>query len=132
MKRIAFDIDDVLWKIVEDTDPRVEGVGAVCTCGMKVKQVPDEAMMAFVQDLVFGDNKIFLWSAGGVDYVKDWIEKYAPAWKLLVEVIPKEKGQNMDFCFDDQEVDLATTNFRVAREHSDHWQEDTFKLGKEG
>jgi hypothetical protein len=123
-RRIAFDLDDTLWMLVEDKEPRIEGVGAMCACGTPVKQEVDPLMMAFVQDLFWGDNEVFLWSAGGVEYVNNWIDRFAPAWKLLVQVISKEKGHNIDICFDDQDVDLATVNFRIKREHSDHWHEE--------
>lgn len=123
-RRIAIDIDDTLWMLIEDTDPRIEGVGAMCACGIPVKQEVDHMMMAFVQDLFWGDNEVFLWSAGGVEYVKDWIKRFAPAWELLVQVIPKEKGHDIDISIDDQDVDLATINFRIKREHADHWQHE--------
>lgn len=67
------------------------------------------------------NNNIFLWSAGGVEYAKNWIKRCAPAWEGLVEVIPKEKGHNIDLAVDDQDVDLATILLRVKREHADHW-----------
>ena len=121
--RIAIDVDDTLWKLVEDTDPRVEGVGAVCSCGMKVKQEVDTNMVALVHSLVV-DHEVFLWSAGGVDYVKNWIKRFAPAWEYLVQVIPKEAGHSIDLCIDDQEVTLATTLLRVKRPHADHWEEE--------
>lgn len=122
--RIATDIDDVLWKLVEDQDSRVEGIGAKCACGMNVKQEVDHLMVDFVHSLILDGNDVFVWSAGGVDYAKNWVKRFAPAWESLVEVIPKEKGHDIDVCFDDQDVDLATINLRVKREHADHWLDE--------
>jgi hypothetical protein len=124
MARISFDIDDTLWKLVEDKEPRIDGVGARCSCGVPVKQEVDQAMVDFVHNLILAGNEVFLWSAGGVDYVKNWISRFAPAWASLVGVIPKEKGHNIDFCFDDQKVDLARVNFIVVREHANHWEDE--------
>lgn len=122
--RIAFDVDDTLWKLEEDTDPRLEGVGATCACGMPLRQVPDKVLMELVHTLATGGDNVFIWSAGGVEYVKDWIRRFAPAWESLVEVIPKEKGHDIDISIDDQLVDLAKVNLRVTREHADHWQHE--------
>lgn len=124
MARISFDIDDTLWKLVKDENPnRISGVGAMCACGMRVKQEVDQNMVDLVHSLIL-DHEVFLWSAGGVEYAKNWIKRFAPAWESLVQVIPKEKGHNIDICFDDQEVDLAPILLRIKREHADHWHEE--------
>ena len=122
--RIAVDIDDCLWELIEDTSPRIKGVGARCACGMPMKQEVDRNMKALVHSLI-PDHEVFLWSAGGVEYVKDWIWRFAPAWESLVTVIPKEGGHNIDIAIDDQVVDLATTLLRIKRPHADHWSEET-------
>lgn len=122
--RIAADIDDTLWRLVEDKDPRVKGVGAMCACGMPVKQEVDQAMMDMIHTFILNGDEVFLWSAGGVEYAKSWIRRFAPAWESLVTVIPKEKGHNIDICIDDQEVDLANILLRIKRPHADHWHEE--------
>lgn len=122
MARYAFDIDDTLWSIIEDTDPRPTSIGATCACGTPVKQEPDKLLMELVHTLITNGDNVFLWSAGGVEYVKDWIRRFAPAWAGLVEVIPKERGHDIDISIDDQAVDLAKINLRVNRPHADHWQ----------
>lgn len=124
MLRIAFDIDDTLFKLVEDTEPRHPGLGANCPCGVNLKQIPDGQMIALAHQLVLDpDNEVFLWSAGGVDHCQKFIDRFAPAWNSLVKILQKGEGQNIDICFDDQDVNLATTNLRIRREHSNHWQE---------
>lgn len=120
--KIAIDLDDTLWKLVEDKDPRPTGVGAMCACGIPMKQEVDQTMVDLVQSLIL-DHQVFIWSAGGVEYAKNWIKRFCPAWESLVEVIPKEKGQGIDVCVDDQEVDLAPILLRIKREHADHWRE---------
>lgn len=126
MARYAIDIDDTLWAVVDDPSSRLTGIGAICACGMPVKQEPDKLLMGLVHTLIINGDNVFLWSAGGVDYVKDWIRRFAPAWGGLVEVIPKEKGHDIDISIDDQVVDLAKINLRVNRPHANHWQhEDT-------
>lgn len=121
--RIAFDIDDTLFKLVLDEERTIPGVGARCICGVALKQEPDEYLVQLAHQLITNpDNQVYLWSAGGVDHVNKFIDRYCPAWKLLVNVIVKAKGQGMDICFDDQNVDLAEINLRVKREHADHWE----------
>lgn len=120
--RIAFDIDDTLYKLVKDESPSpIAGVGAICACGMHIKQVKDEGLMSIAHALILNGDDVFLWSAGGVKYVENWIKRWAPAWEGLVKIIPKEKGHDIDICFDDQEVDLAKTVLRIKREHAGHW-----------
>lgn len=123
MARISFDIDDTLWKLVEDKDPRPAGVGAMCACGVPVKQELDEDMCQLVEDLFEAGNEVNLWSAGGVEYAKNWVKRFKPQWEGLIGVLPKAGGHNVDICFDDQEVDLATILLRIKREHADHWKD---------
>lgn len=119
--RIAVDIDDTLWKLVRDDSPRIEGVGAVCACGVPLKQEVDKLLIEFVHSLIVNGDKVFIWSAGGVDHARNFIKKFAPAWELLVEVIPKEEGHDIDITIDDQLITLGKINLRVWREHSDHF-----------
>lgn len=121
--KVAFDIDDTLYKIVKDEDHRIKGVGAMCACGLHVKQELDHDMSQIVESLLESGHEVILWSAGGVEYVNDFIRRFRPAWQYKVTVLPKESGHNIDVCFDDQEVDLAKTVLRIKREHADHWQE---------
>lgn len=121
--RVAFDIDDTLFKLVEDKDRKEGEMGARCSCGVALKQEPDLLMIDIAHELVTGGHSVFLWSAGGVDHAMEFIHKHAPAWEGLVKVIPKTSGQDIDVCFDDQDVDLASVNLRIKREHSDHWGE---------
>ncbi len=96
----------------------------MCACGIPVKQEVDQVMVDLVSTLIL-DHEVFLWSAGGVKYAQSWIDRFAPAWWTLgVEVIPKEKGQNIDICIDDQDVDLAPIVLRIKREHADHWHDE--------
>ena len=119
--RIACDIDDTLWMLVKDDSPRpISGVGTICACGVPLKQVKDDILVKFIHSLILERHDIFLWSAGGVEFVRQWVKLNAPAWDGLVEIIPKEKGHDIDICFDDMEVDLAKVNLRIKRDHSDH------------
>lgn len=118
--KIAFDIDDTLWKIVKDDSPRPDGVGATCACGLHVKQVADDDMIAIAEAFLRAGHEVFVWSAGGIPYATSWLSRFVPHWAGKVGVISKEKEWDMDVCFDDQEVDLARVNVRVRREHADH------------
>lgn len=120
--RIAFDIDDTLYKLVRDDSPRpFPGVGANCICGTHLRQEVDETMMALAHTLALDPaNDVFFWSAGGVEYAHSFIRRFCPAMASLVSVIEKKANQQIDICFDDQPVDLATINLRLTREHADH------------
>lgn len=122
--RIAFDLDDTLWKIVEDTQPRLHGVGAMCACGVPVRQEVDQELSSLVHSLIVADHKVIIWSAGGVEYVKNWIRTFSPGWEASVEILPKEAGHDIDITIDDQEITLGKVNLRVKREHADHWQQE--------
>lgn len=123
--RIAFDIDDTLFKLVEDTKPRFPGVGANCPCGTMLTQEVDGMMLNLAHQLALNpENEVFFWSAGGIDHVNNFIRRFCPELAPHITVIQKGEGQNMDVSFDDQPVKLATLNLRIAREHSDHWQLD--------
>ena len=124
MLRIAYDIDDTLWKLVEDENPRTEGVGAMCACGIPVKQEVDDLMMGLLESLVDAGHEVFIWSAGGVPYAENFIHRFAPRLKGSVGILEKGKGHDIDICFDDQEVDLAKINLRIKREHADHWHDE--------
>lgn len=121
--RIAFDIDDTLWKLVPDTERVFEGVGARCQCGANLKQEPDPEMILLVESLMQAGDQVFFWSAGGMEHARNFLRTHCKAWEILIDILPKEAGQNIDICFDDQEVKLATINLRVDREHANHWQE---------
>lgn len=57
---------------------------------------------------------IIVWSGGGVPYAKEWVRKLGLE-KVVDEVIPKEKNPQVDICFDDCLVNLATVNVKVKR-----------------
>ncbi len=123
--RIAFDIDDTLWKLVKDEHPRIEGIGAMCACGIPVKQEEDKTMIELLEVLTLDLNtEVFLWSAGGVQYAEAWVKRHIQHLEEYIKVIPKEKGHDIDICFDDQDVDLAKIVLRVKREHADHWHDE--------
>lgn len=120
--RVAFDIDDTLWKLVEDTKPRVPGLGPNCACGTHLKQELDPEMVAILRMHVRNGDDVFVWSAGGLEYARSFVERFLPD-DVGITVIEKRKGQGIDVCYDDQNVDLATINLLVKREHADHWEE---------
>lgn len=124
--KIAFDIDDTLFKLVKDEDQnRLAGVGAQCACGEPLKQVPDDMLVAFVHQLLLDpENQVFLWSAGGRAHCEGFIARFAPAWRGIVGILDKEQNQDIDICFDDQDVSLAKVNLRVKREHANHWEKE--------
>lgn len=119
--RIAFDIDDTLFKLVEDKEPRLfDGVGVWCSCGTPLKQELDKDMFTLFMLLLETGNEMFIWSAGGMDYATKFASKYFLPYLDRITVLQKGEGHGIDMCFDDQPVKLARINMRVAREHSDH------------
>lgn len=106
MKQIAFDIDGTIWKIVKGAD------GKLC-------QVPDYDLIQVLRWFHNNGDKVYIWSAGGIDYAQTIANKLG--LDTMVEVISKgmygdpNSGIKIDLCFDDEKVKLATTNIRVKR-----------------
>jgi hypothetical protein len=94
--RVAFDIDDTLWKVREK----------------QLDQVPDYDLIAVVRWFYNNGDDVFFWSAGGVDYATQIIRKLGLdeyGWVI-------EKGsQLVDIAFDDQETKLGIVDVKVQR-----------------
>lgn len=94
--RVAFDIDDTLWKVRKK----------------QLDQVPDYGLIGVVQWFYNNGDDVFFWSAGGVDYATQIIRKLGLdeyGWVI-------EKGsQKMDIAFDDCETNLGIVDVRVRR-----------------
>ena len=57
-------------------------------------------------------NRMIIWSGGGIDYARMWGEKLG-LQPFQTQI--KQKSPEVDLCFDDCIVDLATVNVRVSR-----------------
>ena len=121
--RIAFDIDDTLWKIVPDNCPNTNGAQMVCLCGKHFRQVPDYDLIQVLRWFVQNGDEVFVWSGGGVDYAGMVITKLG--LHGMVTIIPKtELGDTsnpnkIDIAFDDNSGEsLARVNVIVKREHN--------------
>ncbi len=99
MKHIAFDIDNTLAKIVLQD-------GKQC-------QIPDYDLIQVLRWFVKNGDKVYVWSAGGIDYAKTWIYKLGLC--DYVKVIPKMRHSKMDIAFDDCETNLAKIDIIVKR-----------------
>lgn len=110
MARIAFDIDDTLYKIERG------GVE-----NLMVRQVPDYDLIAVLRWFHNNGDEVFVWSAGGTDYAQTIVDKLG--LRKLVTVIPKvssaklleKRYEGMDIAFDDCETNLAKVDIRVKR-----------------
>ncbi len=99
--KIAFDIDDTLYKIV--------GIAP------RLRQIPDYEVIHLLLLLhKFGAN-IIVWSGGGNDYAQTIVDKLG----LTEFVTVMEKGSiKVDLTFDDQKIKLGTVNFWINREEN--------------
>lgn len=106
MARIAFDIDDTIWKIDRKNK----------------RQVPDYDLIQVLRWFVNNGDEVFVWSAGGQDYTQTIVDKLGLT--DLVTVISKissaklleKRYEGMDIAFDDCESNLAKVDIRVRRE----------------
>lgn len=59
-------------------------------------------------------DRIIVWSGGGVDYARHWVEKLGLA-HMVTEVVYKDKGFNIDLAIDDEIVELGKINLKIER-----------------
>jgi hypothetical protein len=97
---IAFDVDDTIYQVYK-TGPN------------SYRQVPDYDLILLLRWFAWNGDKVFVWSAGGVDYAQQVVDKLGLT--RLVRVIPKEKNPDIDIAFDDAETGLAKVDIRVKR-----------------
>ena len=96
--KIMFDIDDTL--IV----PRV-------ATGLSY-ETPNYENIAIFRYFQAQGYAVGVWSESGVDWAQTWAEKLGLKPDM---VLVKEKRGDIDLCFDDCDVDLATVNIKVKR-----------------
>lgn len=97
---VAFDVDDTL------IFPSV-ATGAS-------NDLPNHKNIQILRWFALQGHTVVVWSGGGVPYANGWVDRLGIR-KYVYEVIPKEKNPNVDICFDDCDVDLATVNVKVKR-----------------
>lgn len=115
--RVAFDVDDTLWKIRRQKTPK----------GQRYDQVPDYDMIAVLRWFYENGDQVYVWSAGGMDYAQQIVNKLG--LDDMVTVVPKrgwptEGGggsdmkiaPDMDIVFDDEVVTLGKVNVQVKRD----------------
>ena len=95
---IAFDVDDTLI------------VPCIVT-GLDV-DTPNYEVIAIYKWFQKQGHTMIIWSGGGVDYATNWANKLG---LKPDKIIPKEKTEGVDICFDDCWVDLAKINIKVKR-----------------
>jgi phosphoserine phosphatase len=103
--KIAFDIDDTLWKIrIRNVDGRAVG-----------DQVPDYSLIAVLRWFFENGDEIYVWSAGGTLYAQQIVDKLGLS--EMVMVIPKEENPRLipDLTFDDEAIMIGITNCKVRR-----------------
>ena len=117
--RIAFDLDDTLWKVIhgcsDDCEFRQQHPSErICDVHLRTtKQVPDYELIAVLKWFYQNGDYIHVWSAGGVDYAQTIVDKLG--LEKMVTVIPKGSSEDMDLTFDDEAVTLGKVNIKVKR-----------------
>ncbi len=103
--KIAFDIDDTLWKCTYPFDKRKGRP--------YLKQVPDYDLIQVIRWFYQNGDEIFFWSAGGIDYCETIIANLGLSEYGTVV----DKGSfTPDIAFDDQETKLGKIDIRVKRD----------------
>ena len=120
MAKIAFDIDDTLYKIIKVD--RVLADNLTMKDG-GFKQVPDYDLISVLRWFYNNGDEVFVWSAGGIDYARQWVEKFGLSEMVTVmrKMNTDKEGKGtgmpiMDIAFDDCETKLAKVDIRVKRE----------------
>ena len=109
MSKIAFDIDDTLYKVrIRKVDGRDIG-----------DQVPDYDLIQVLRWFYNNEDEIFVWSGGGIDYAQTIVDKLGLTSMVTVipkvELYDKSNSQNIDIAFDDEETRLAKVDIKVKR-----------------
>lgn len=97
MTTVAFDVDDTL--IV----PSVANSTG--------RDIPNYPMIGVFNWHKAQGHKMIIWSGSGIDWATMWAEKLG----LEAEIRVKQKSADVDICYDDCEVDLATVNVKIKR-----------------
>lgn len=120
--RVAFDIDDTIYKVVPK---KVRGGDCVLGCvgndhecgNYTFSQVPDYALIQVLLWFAKNGDTVYVWSAGGESYAQTIVEKLG--LDDIVKVIEKKHGSaiehKIELTFDDQDVALANTNVQIRR-----------------
>lgn len=120
--KIAFDIDDTLYKIVEITDEN-ELASLPHQKAKHWKQIPDYDLLQVLRWFVNNGDEVFVWSAGGEDYARNFVNKFGIEGVSVIRKMHTDKegvgtGMHvMDIAFDDCETRLAKVDIRVKRNH---------------
>ena len=120
--KIAFDIDDTLWKIEKVHDCCARKTDATCVGGTKFRQVPDYEIIQVLKWFYNNGDDVYVWSAGGLDYAQTIVDKLGLS--EMVTVIPKKAPgadyqgsiDDIDIAFDDQDTELGKVDVRVKRD----------------
>ena len=94
--KIAFDVDDTLI------------IPSVVTGN---RDTPNYDVIAIYRWFQAQGHEMFIWSGSGMDWAESWNEKLG----LQGTVIVKQFNPEIDLCFDDCDVLLATMNIKVKR-----------------
>jgi trehalose-6-phosphatase len=106
--KIAFDVDDTLYKIRVD----------------KYDQVPDYELIQVLKWFCQNGDEVFIWSAGGVEYAKAFAKKFG--FDDMVSIV--EKGSfKPDISFDEYLTGLGKTDVIINRNTS---EADILKIAK--
>lgn len=97
MSKIAFDVDDTLI------------IPSVVTGSTDCPNYEVIEMYRFFQKQ---GHSMIVWSGSGIDWATRWSEKLGLE---PCEIRIKQKSEDVDLCFDDCDVDLATVNIKVRR-----------------
>lgn len=96
--KIAFDVDDTLIKHDKGT----------------LQSHPNYDLIQVLRWFHRNGDRIFVWSAGGIDYAQMWVNKLGLT--DFVKVIPKNNYDGktkIDVAFDDVDTNLATVDIKV-------------------
>ncbi len=104
MIRVAFDVDDTIFKI---------DIKHKC-------QVPDYDLIQVLRWFYNNGDEVFVWSAGGCEYTQVIVDKLGLT--DMVKVIPKGEFGNrqldIDLTFDDDKYEqIGKVNVTVRRDH---------------
>lgn len=105
---VAFDVDDTLYEVVYEFRNGID---------IPIRQIPDYDLIHILKWHLRNGDKVFVWSAGGIEYATSICEKLGieSHVKIIEKSLSSAEDHSINLTYDDQAVNLGQFNILVKR-----------------